>query len=135
MIHVEKFCRRFIEVHRLPSFVSVVFQVKNIEEHRQRNLDSVLELMESGQAVGGMVCTTTGMENTLGQGNMEDMYIALLPKPFFLTYVKSHKLHGNVKCDIRPKLLIFQIMFPQVIQISFCEKQSCVARYYNLTTI
>lgn len=35
-------------------------QVKNIEEHRQRNLDSVLELMESGQAVGGMVSTTTG---------------------------------------------------------------------------
>ncbi|KAG7279762.1 hypothetical protein CRUP_021378 [Coryphaenoides rupestris] len=30
-------------------------QVKNIEEHRERNLDSVLELMESGQAVGGMV--------------------------------------------------------------------------------
>ncbi|KTF85827.1 hypothetical protein cypCar_00026037 [Cyprinus carpio] len=29
-------------------------EVKNIEEHRQRNLDSVLELMESGQAVGGM---------------------------------------------------------------------------------
>lgn len=35
-------------------------KVKNIEEHRQRNLDSVLELMESGQAVGGMVSTTTG---------------------------------------------------------------------------
>lgn len=34
-------------------------EVKNIEEHRQRNLDSVLELMESGQAVGGMVSTTT----------------------------------------------------------------------------
>ncbi|XP_076833583.1 bridge-like lipid transfer protein family member 2 isoform X2 [Brachyhypopomus gauderio] len=34
-------------------------QVKNIEEHRQRNLDSVQELMESGQAVGGMVSTTT----------------------------------------------------------------------------
>lgn len=36
-------------------------QVKNIEEHRQRNLDSVQELMESGQAVGGMVSTTTGV--------------------------------------------------------------------------
>lgn len=35
-------------------------QVKNIEEHRQRSLDSVQELMESGQAVGGMVSTTTG---------------------------------------------------------------------------
>ncbi|KAJ8385068.1 hypothetical protein AAFF_G00195980 [Aldrovandia affinis] len=34
-------------------------EVKNIEEHRQRHLDSVLELMESGQAVGGMVSTTT----------------------------------------------------------------------------
>ncbi|KAG1951411.1 protein KIAA0100 [Pimephales promelas] len=34
-------------------------EVKNIEEHRQRNLDSVQELMESGQAVGGMVSTTT----------------------------------------------------------------------------
>ncbi|GCC17324.1 hypothetical protein chiPu_0020532, partial [Chiloscyllium punctatum] len=29
-------------------------EVKNIEEHRSRNLDSVAELMESGQAVGGM---------------------------------------------------------------------------------
>lgn len=35
-------------------------EVKNIEEHRQRSLDSVQELMESGQAVGGMVTTTTG---------------------------------------------------------------------------
>ncbi|XP_030633165.1 protein KIAA0100-like [Chanos chanos] len=34
-------------------------EVKNIEEHRQRHLDSVQELMESGQAVGGMVSTTT----------------------------------------------------------------------------
>ncbi|XP_026992620.2 protein KIAA0100 isoform X2 [Tachysurus fulvidraco] len=34
-------------------------EVKNIEEHRQRTLDSVQELMESGQAVGGMVSTTT----------------------------------------------------------------------------
>ncbi|XP_061073886.1 bridge-like lipid transfer protein family member 2 [Conger conger] len=34
-------------------------EVKNIEEHRERHLDSVLELMESGQAVGGMVSTTT----------------------------------------------------------------------------
>ncbi|XP_035390057.1 protein KIAA0100 isoform X1 [Electrophorus electricus] len=34
-------------------------EVKSIEEHRQRNLDSVQELMESGQAVGGMVSTTT----------------------------------------------------------------------------
>ncbi|XP_028857357.1 protein KIAA0100-like isoform X2 [Denticeps clupeoides] len=34
-------------------------EVKNIEEQRQRPLDSVLELMESGQAVGGMVSTTT----------------------------------------------------------------------------
>lgn len=40
-------------------FVNV--QVKNIEEHRQRTLDSVQELMESGQAVGGMVSTTTGI--------------------------------------------------------------------------
>ncbi|KAI1893283.1 hypothetical protein AGOR_G00122110 [Albula goreensis] len=37
-------------------------EVKNIEEHRQRHLDSVLELMESGQAVGGMVSTTTGTD-------------------------------------------------------------------------
>ncbi|KAG8450808.1 hypothetical protein GDO86_003178 [Hymenochirus boettgeri] len=35
-------------------------EVKNIEEHRHRTLDSVQELMESGQAVGGMVSTTTG---------------------------------------------------------------------------
>uniref|UniRef100_A0A672JZ05 Bridge-like lipid transfer protein family member 2 n=1 Tax=Sinocyclocheilus grahami TaxID=75366 RepID=A0A672JZ05_SINGR len=34
-------------------------EVKNIEEHRQRNFNLVQELMESGQAVGGMVSTTT----------------------------------------------------------------------------
>lgn len=39
--------------------------MKNIEEHRQRNIDSVLELMESGQAVGGMVSTTTGKALTI----------------------------------------------------------------------
>uniref|UniRef100_A0A8B9JU85 FMP27/BLTP2/Hobbit GFWDK motif-containing RBG unit domain-containing protein n=1 Tax=Astyanax mexicanus TaxID=7994 RepID=A0A8B9JU85_ASTMX len=39
--------------------VQLWLEVKNIEEHRQRNLDSVQELMESGQAVGGMVSTTT----------------------------------------------------------------------------
>lgn len=41
-------------------------QVKNIEEHRQRSLDSVQELMESGQAVGGMVSTTTGTARRAG---------------------------------------------------------------------
>ncbi|ELV12096.1 hypothetical protein TREES_T100003578 [Tupaia chinensis] len=39
-------------------------EVKSIEEHRQRSLDSVQELMESGQAVGGMVTTTTGAVDT-----------------------------------------------------------------------
>uniref|UniRef100_A0ABM5ENS6 Bridge-like lipid transfer protein family member 2 n=1 Tax=Pogona vitticeps TaxID=103695 RepID=A0ABM5ENS6_9SAUR len=39
--------------------VQLWLEVKNIEEHRQRSLDSVQELMESGQAVGGMVSTTT----------------------------------------------------------------------------
>lgn len=41
-------------------FTFCCVQVKNIEEHRQRNLDAVLELVEGGQAVGGMVSTTTG---------------------------------------------------------------------------
>lgn len=45
------------------SRASLCPQVKNIEEHRQRSLDSVQELMESGQAVGGMVSTTTGNAN------------------------------------------------------------------------
>ncbi|KAM6464675.1 bridge-like lipid transfer protein family member 2 isoform 2-T2 [Liasis olivaceus] len=39
--------------------VQLWLEVKNIEEHPQRSLDSVQELMESGQAVGGMVSTTT----------------------------------------------------------------------------
>ncbi|XP_058019903.1 bridge-like lipid transfer protein family member 2 [Ahaetulla prasina] len=39
--------------------VQLWLEVKNIEEHPQRTLDSVQELMESGQAVGGMVSTTT----------------------------------------------------------------------------
>ncbi|XP_029401987.1 protein KIAA0100 homolog [Mus pahari] len=43
-------------------------EVKNIEEHRERSLDSVQELMESGQAVGGMVTTTTGQLSSLFQG-------------------------------------------------------------------
>ena len=45
--------------------ISLCLQVKNIEEHRQRSLDSVQELMESGQAVGGMVTTTTGQFSPL----------------------------------------------------------------------
>lgn len=52
----------------LSAYCSIIYselccvQVKNIEEHRQRNMDSVLDLMEGGQAVGGMVSTTTGVE-------------------------------------------------------------------------
>uniref|UniRef100_A0A8D2IHG0 KIAA0100 n=1 Tax=Varanus komodoensis TaxID=61221 RepID=A0A8D2IHG0_VARKO len=42
-----------------PEDAQLWLEVKNIEEHRQRSLDSVQELMESGQAVGGMVGTTT----------------------------------------------------------------------------
>lgn len=48
------------------SSASLCTQVKNIEEHRQRSLDSVQELMESGQAVGGMVSTTTGTARRAG---------------------------------------------------------------------
>lgn len=48
------------------SCASVPLQVKNIEEHRQRSLDSVQELMESGQAVGGMVSTATGTAHGAG---------------------------------------------------------------------
>lgn len=48
------------------SSASLLPQVKNIEEHRQRSLDSVQELMESGQAVGGMVSTTTGTAHSPG---------------------------------------------------------------------
>lgn len=47
----------------LDLFAFCCVQVKNIEEHRQRNLDAVLELVEGGQAVGGMVSTTTGEKN------------------------------------------------------------------------
>lgn len=50
------------------SGASLPLQVKNIEEHRQRSLDSVQELMESGQAVGGMVSTTTGTPYRRGCG-------------------------------------------------------------------
>lgn len=54
-----------MSITRLGSFIYCDLyrvQVKNIEEHRQRNMDSVMELMEGGQAVGGMVSTTTGVE-------------------------------------------------------------------------
>lgn len=58
-------------------------QVKNIEEHRQRHLDSVLELMESGQAVGGMVSTTTGQCSTAEPPG----YIHCLPASLLLAGV------------------------------------------------
>lgn len=65
-------------------------QVKNIEEHRERSLDSVQELMESGQAVGGMVTTTTGQLSSLSQGECSSQRGLILlsnpPSAFFLSF-------------------------------------------------
>lgn len=68
-------------------------QVKNIEEHRERSLDSVQELMESGQAVGGMVTTTTGQLSSLSQSKCASqrdlIFLSNLPSAFFLSFPLS----------------------------------------------
>lgn len=78
-------------------------EVKNIEEHRQRNLDSVLELMESGQAVGGMVSTTTDW-NLPAQVNEAQQVQRIISRcscrMHYISY--SHDINPEVATQIKP---------------------------------
>ncbi|XP_010863616.2 protein KIAA0100 isoform X3 [Esox lucius] len=92
-------------------------EVKNIEEHRQRHLDSVLELMESGQAVGGMVSTTTDwnqpaqvndtqqVQRIISRCSCRMYYIGYSHDidPELATQIKPPELRGNEKEDLLKK--------------------------------
>ncbi|XP_034062904.1 protein KIAA0100-like isoform X3 [Gymnodraco acuticeps] len=79
-------------------------EVKNIEEHRQRNLDSVLELMESGQAVGGMVSTITADWNQPAQVNEAQQVQRIISRcscrMHYISY--SHDINPEVATQIKP---------------------------------
>ncbi|KAM4627158.1 bridge-like lipid transfer protein family member 2 [Polymixia lowei] len=78
-------------------------EVKNIEEHRERNLDSVLELMESGQAVGGMVSTTTDW-NQPAQVNETQQVQRIISRcscrMYYIGY--SHDIDPELAMQIKP---------------------------------
>lgn len=78
-------------------------EVKNIEEHRQRNPDSVLELMESGQAVGGMVSTTTDW-NQPAQVNETQQVQRIISRcncrMHYISY--SHDINPELETQIKP---------------------------------
>ncbi|PWA22120.1 hypothetical protein CCH79_00010295, partial [Gambusia affinis] len=78
-------------------------EVKNIEEHRQRNLDSVEELMESGQAVGGMVSTTTDW-NQPAQVNESQQVQRIISRcscrMHYISY--SHDINPELATQIKP---------------------------------
>ncbi|XP_064424989.1 bridge-like lipid transfer protein family member 2 [Latimeria chalumnae] len=78
-------------------------EVKNIEEHRQRNLDSVLELMESGQAVGGMVSTTTDW-NQPAQAQQSQQVQRIISRcscrMYYISY--SHDINPELATHIKP---------------------------------
>ncbi|XP_037630851.1 protein KIAA0100-like isoform X3 [Sebastes umbrosus] len=78
-------------------------EVKNIEEHRQRNLDSVLELMESGQAVGGMVCTTTDWNQPAQVNDTQQVQRIISRCSCRMHYISySHDINPEVATQIKP---------------------------------
>ncbi|XP_068440791.1 bridge-like lipid transfer protein family member 2 isoform X1 [Clinocottus analis] len=78
-------------------------EVKNIEEHRQRNLDSVLELMESGQAVGGMVCTTTDWNQPAQVNEAQQVQRIISRCSCRMHYISySHDINPEVATQIKP---------------------------------
>ncbi|XP_060704384.1 bridge-like lipid transfer protein family member 2 isoform X2 [Hemiscyllium ocellatum] len=78
-------------------------EVKNIEEHRSRNLDSVAELMESGQAVGGMVSTTTDW-NLPAQCHQTQQVQRIISRcscrMYYVSY--SHDIEPELATQIKP---------------------------------
>ncbi|XP_044528771.1 protein KIAA0100 homolog isoform X1 [Gracilinanus agilis] len=78
-------------------------EVKNIEEHRQRSLDSVQELMESGQAVGGMVSTTTdwNQPSEAQQAQQVQRIISRCScRMYYISY--SHDIDPELATQIKP---------------------------------
>ncbi|XP_067422042.1 bridge-like lipid transfer protein family member 2 isoform X1 [Emydura macquarii macquarii] len=78
-------------------------EVKNIEEHRQRSLDSVQELMESGQAVGGMVSTTTDW-NHPSEAQQSQQVQRIISRcscrMYYISY--SHDIDPELATQIKP---------------------------------
>ncbi|XP_072326063.1 bridge-like lipid transfer protein family member 2 isoform X2 [Scyliorhinus torazame] len=78
-------------------------EVKNIEEHRTRVLDSVAELMESGQAVGGMVSTTTDW-NLPAQCHQTQQVQRIISRcschMYYVSY--SHDIEPELATQIKP---------------------------------
>ncbi|XP_039646932.1 protein KIAA0100-like isoform X2 [Perca fluviatilis] len=78
-------------------------EVKNIEEHRQRNLDSVLELMESGQAVGGMVSTTTDWNQPAQVNDSQQVQRIISRCSCRMHYISySHDINPELATQIKP---------------------------------
>lgn len=78
-------------------------EVKNIEEHRQRNLDSVLELMESGQAVGGMVSTTTDWNQPAQVNETQQVQRIISRCSCRMHYISySHDINPELETQIKP---------------------------------
>ncbi|XP_023127802.2 bridge-like lipid transfer protein family member 2 isoform X2 [Amphiprion ocellaris] len=78
-------------------------EVKNIEEHRQRNLDSVLELMESGQAVGGMVSTTTDWNQPAQVNEAQQVQRIISRCSCRMHYISySHDINPELATQIKP---------------------------------
>ncbi|XP_056415070.1 bridge-like lipid transfer protein family member 2 [Hyla sarda] len=78
-------------------------EVKNIEEHRHRNLDSVQELMESGQAVGGMVSTTTDWSQPAEAQQNQQMQRIISRCNCHMYYISySHDIDPELALQIKP---------------------------------
>uniref|UniRef100_A0A8C5MXP2 Bridge-like lipid transfer protein family member 2 n=1 Tax=Leptobrachium leishanense TaxID=445787 RepID=A0A8C5MXP2_9ANUR len=78
-------------------------EVKNIEEHRHRNLDSVQELMESGQAVGGMVSTTTDWSHPAEAQQNQQVQRIISRCNCHMYYISySHDIDPELAMQIKP---------------------------------
>ncbi|XP_077150469.1 bridge-like lipid transfer protein family member 2 isoform X1 [Ranitomeya variabilis] len=78
-------------------------EVKNIEEHRHRNLDSVQELMESGQAVGGMVSTITDWSQPAEAQQNQQVQRIISRCNCHMYYISySHDIDPELALQIKP---------------------------------
>ncbi|KAM3856347.1 bridge-like lipid transfer protein family member 2 isoform 1-T1 [Vipera latastei] len=83
--------------------VQLWLEVKNIEEHPQRSLDSVQELMESGQAVGGMVSTTTDWNHpheVQPTQQVQRIISRCSCRMYYISY--SHDVNPDLATQIKP---------------------------------
>ncbi|XP_063151468.1 bridge-like lipid transfer protein family member 2 [Candoia aspera] len=83
--------------------VQLWLEVKNIEEHPQRSLDSVQELMESGQAVGGMVSTTTDWnqpQEVQPTQQVQRIISRCSCRMYYISY--SHDINPELATQIKP---------------------------------